>query len=71
MQPVKVHLDENALELYCLGRATSPQLAPIERHLMQCPLCLSRAQASLEYIDSLRAALRRLEENSAEPVHQR
>lgn len=70
MQPVKAHLDESALELYCLGRATSLQLAPIERHLIECPLCLSRAQASLEYIDTLRAALRRLEDTPADPVCQ-
>ncbi len=61
-----VHIDENDLELYCLGRATSRQLAPIERHLMECPLCVSRAHAALEYIDTLRSALKRIEE-SAEP----
>lgn len=57
-----VHIDETELELYCLGRATSRQLAPIERHLMECPLCVSRAHSTLEYIDTLRSALRRTEE---------
>lgn len=56
------HIDENDLELYCLGRATSAQLAPIERHLLECPQCVARAHAALEYLDTLRSALRRLEE---------
>lgn len=57
------HIDENDLELYCLGRATSIQLAPIERHLLECPRCVARAHAALEYLDTLRSALRRLEES--------
>ena len=65
MDQASSQLDENELELYCLGRATSLQLAPLEHHLMQCPLCITRAQACLEYIDSLRAALRRIEESPA------
>ncbi|MBI4889747.1 MAG: hypothetical protein HY821_03915 [Acidobacteria bacterium] len=59
-----IHVEEDELELYCLGRATSMELAPIERHLLSCPECLSRAQAVLEYIDTLRAALRRLEDEA-------
>lgn len=62
MNRASVHIDESDLELYCLGRATSQQLAPIERHLMECPLCVTRAHAALEYIDTLRSALRRMEE---------
>jgi predicted anti-sigma-YlaC factor YlaD len=56
-----VHIAEDELELYCLGRATSLELAPIEEHLLECPLCVSRAQAALEYLDTLRSALRRSE----------
>lgn len=55
------HVPEEDLELYCLGRATNEQLAPIEEHLLECPECLARAEAMLEVIDTLRAALERLE----------
>ena len=65
MNPGVEHVADDDIEMYCLGRATSKELAPIERHLLSCPYCLSRAQWELEYIDSLRAALRRLEETSA------
>jgi anti-sigma factor RsiW len=62
MNPGVQHVADDDIEMYCLGRATSQELAPIERHLLDCSYCLNRAQAELEYIDSLRAALRRLEE---------
>lgn len=55
------HVPEEDLELYCLGRATNEQLAPIEEHLLECPECLARAEAMLQVIDTLRAALERLE----------
>lgn len=61
MRRVMGHLPEEDLELYCLGRATNGQLAPIEEHLLECPECVARAEAMLEVIDSLRAALWRLE----------
>jgi anti-sigma factor RsiW len=55
------HISDEDLELYCLGRATNEQLAPIEEHLLECPECVERAEALLEAIDTLRAALWRLE----------
>jgi hypothetical protein len=65
MNPGVQHVADDEIEMYCLGRTTSQELAPIERHLLSCSYCLNRAQAELEYIDSLRAALRKLEETSA------
>lgn len=62
MRAVMSHLSDEELELYCLGRATNAQLAPIEEHLLACPECLDRVQQVLEAIDSLREALRRMEE---------
>lgn len=59
------HISQEDLELYCLGRATNAQLAPIEEHLLVCPQCVERAQAMLRYIDTLRAALRKIEEDDA------
>jgi len=61
MRAVMEHIPDEALELYCLGRATNEQLAPIEEHLLECPACLRRAEQMLETIDSLREALRRME----------
>ncbi|MEJ5367235.1 MAG: hypothetical protein WHT08_02880 [Bryobacteraceae bacterium] len=57
------HISDEDLELYCLGRATNRQLAPIEQHLLACPDCLRRVEAMLADIDTLREALRRLEED--------
>lgn len=56
------HISEEDLELYCLGRASNRQLASIEEHLLSCPECVERVQAMLAAIDTLREALRRLEE---------
>ncbi len=66
MRAVMEHLSDEALELYCLGRATNEELAPIEEHLLACPDCLSRAERMLETIDSLREALRRLRKQRGE-----
>ncbi len=62
MRAVMDHISDDELELYCLGRATNAQLAPIEEHILACPACLRRAQQMLATIDSLREALRRMEE---------
>lgn len=62
MRTVMEHASDEQLELYCLGRATNEDLAPIEEHLLECPECLARAEAMLATIDSLRAALWRLEQ---------
>jgi anti-sigma factor RsiW len=63
MRAVMDHISDEDLELYCLGRATNRQLAPIEEHLLACPDCVERVQAMLAAIDTLREALRRLEED--------
>lgn len=63
MRAVMSHIPDEELELYCLGRATNEQLAPLEEHLLGCPACLERVQRMLAEIDTLREALRRIEEN--------
>jgi anti-sigma factor RsiW len=63
---VMAHIPEEELELYCLGRATNEQLAPIEEHLLVCPECVRRVEAMLETLDTLREALRRLGERKPE-----
>ncbi|MGB9610815.1 MAG: anti-sigma factor family protein [Bryobacteraceae bacterium] len=59
---VMEHLTDADLELYCLGRATNEELAPIEEHLLACPDCVARVEQMLAGIDTLRAALWRLEQ---------
>ncbi|MGQ9918643.1 MAG: hypothetical protein ACUVS7_14615 [Bryobacteraceae bacterium] len=66
MRAVMDHISDEDLELYCLGRATNEQLAPIEEHLLVCPECVERVQALLAAIDTLREALRRMEEENLE-----
>lgn len=63
MRAVMRHISDEDLELYCLGRATNEQLAPLEEHLLACPACLERVQRMLREIDTLREALRRSEED--------
>lgn len=62
MRAVMSHIPDEDLELYCLGRAVNEQLAPIEEHLLECPECLRRVEQMLATIDTLREALRRMEE---------
>jgi anti-sigma factor RsiW len=59
---VMEHLTDEDLELYCLGRATNEELAPLEEHLLVCPDCIARVEQMLAGIDTLRAALWRLEQ---------
>ncbi|GIU74815.1 MAG: hypothetical protein KatS3mg004_1902 [Bryobacteraceae bacterium] len=59
---VMEHLTDEDLELYCLSRATNEELAPIEEHLLVCSDCVARVEQMLAGIDTLRAALWRLEQ---------
>ena len=55
------HIDEEALELYALGRLTDEgQLAAVERHLLKCEACREQLRAENEFVRLLRAALRRV-----------
>lgn len=65
MRAVMSHISDEDLELYCLGRATNEQLAPLEEHLLGCPACLKRVERMLAEIDTLREALRRIDEDRA------
>ena len=51
------HIDDGDLERYCLGLVTAEsELASIEEHLLWCPHCLDRAEASDRFVDAIRAA---------------
>ena len=38
------------------------ELASLEEHLVACPACGERAASTLEYVDTIRAALKRIQE---------
>jgi hypothetical protein len=51
------HVSDDDLECLYLGMILQEQdLAAMEEHLLVCPECIERAQASQVYIDGLRAA---------------
>ena len=51
------HIDDHDLERYHLGMVTDEaELAPLEEHLLGCPACADRAEASAAYVDAMRAA---------------
>jgi hypothetical protein len=52
------HLHSEDLEQYHLGILQDEQdLAMLEEHLLACPLCVDRAEATASYVDLMRAAL--------------
>jgi len=51
------HLTDTDLERYYLGMVTDgAELATLEEHLLVCPACVDRAEASDAYVDVVRAA---------------
>jgi len=51
------HIDDHDLDRYHLGMVTDEaELAPLEEHLLCCPVCVDRAQATASYVDAIRAA---------------
>ncbi len=52
------HFPDHDLERYHLGLVkTEEELSLLEEHLLGCPSCAERAEASAEYVDLVRAAL--------------
>ena len=57
------HISEYDLERYCLGMVKDEsELAPLEEHLLVCPVCIERAESTKKYVDILRAALIEIQE---------
>lgn len=53
------HISEETLELYSLGRLTSPEeVEALEDHLFLCKHCLSRQEEMDEYVHAIRAAIK-------------
>ena len=54
-----MHISDDTLELYCLGKLPITDQAPVEEHILSCPACAARAQEWQEYINAMRAALKK------------
>jgi anti-sigma factor RsiW len=54
------HIDDDALEAYSMGRLAEAEAAPIEEHLLVCPLCQDRFAEWDTYIRSMQSAMRRI-----------
>jgi hypothetical protein len=69
---VPVHPTEELLEEYSFGRICEPALAPLEEHLLACPVCQSRLPAIDEYAAMMKAGIAAFErERRASPPHSR
>jgi hypothetical protein len=53
-----VHISDYDLDRYYLGMVTAEEeLAPLEEHILACPSCSRRAEATQDYVDAMRVAL--------------
>ena len=51
------HISDHDLERYHLGQIVEEtELAAVEEHLLACPGCADRAQATADYVDAMRRA---------------
>ena len=52
------HISDHDLERYYLGMVTEEdELAPLEEHILCCPVCAERAEETQDYVDAMRVAL--------------
>ena len=52
------HISDHDLERYYLGMITEEsELAPLEEHIIGCSACATRADATQDYVDAIRAAI--------------
>jgi anti-sigma factor RsiW len=62
---LQTHLSEDALELYSLGRLAEPELDGFEQHLLACAACQDRLAETDHYIDAVKKASVRLDQELA------
>lgn len=51
-----IHIDDDALEAYSLGRLADADAAPVEEHLLVCAECRDRLAEWDEYVRAMRSA---------------
>ena len=52
------HITEEILEAYSLGQLTEVDIAPVEEHILICPACQERLQATDLFVATIRHVLR-------------
>jgi anti-sigma factor RsiW len=50
------HVPEDALEAYAMGKLPEQACAPMEEHLLICPVCRTQLEAMDDYVCVVRAA---------------
>jgi hypothetical protein len=61
------HIPDHDLERYYLGMVKDEaELASLEEHLLVCPACIARAEATDDYVDVLRATLLTIQEDQSQ-----
>jgi hypothetical protein len=59
------HVSDEDLERYYLGMVKDEsELTPLEEHLLACPQCVARAEASQDYVDAIRTAAVQANDNT-------
>jgi anti-sigma factor RsiW len=53
-----MHISDDSLELYALGRLQEPELASTEEHLLLCQECRARLEETDAYVTAIREALK-------------
>jgi anti-sigma factor RsiW len=65
------HASDENIEGYVLGRLGAPESAPVvrlEEHLLTCPRCLLRAEDAVEFAQTMRDTIVKLEREMDEAV---
>ena len=52
------HITDDILDAYSLGQMSEADLAPVEEHLLTCPDCQDRLQATDLFVATIRHVLR-------------
>lgn len=60
MGMIEAHLSDDQLERLLLGRLDSEETAQAEQHILTCQECAARLDDMREYVEAMRAALRKL-----------
>ena len=53
---MQTHTSEDVRERYSMSKLSEVELAPVEEHLLVCPLCCERLTWLDRFVDSIRAA---------------
>ena len=60
------HIPGDALENYALGRVPDADCAPLDEHLLICPICQAGLEEMDEYVKVMKAATAAISETTIE-----